>query len=189
MNTNCVQLIITPGINVTFDLTQLLGGHLTTHYIWRFGDGSPVVDAEGYASGHSQVHMFQNPGTYSVNVTARNNGGTSQTVTVISVLGEDHLSQRTVGNDAPHLTIVHLSSPLSTHPHLHIHTHTSTHTHTTHTHVHAPYHRSNNQSGNCLARAVPKWQRTRGHRPAVQLPGDHSLWHQQHWSYPLQLGF
>ena len=73
---------------MTFDLTQLLGWRLTAHYKWQFGDGSPVVDVVGYASARSQVHMFQSPGTFKVNVTAKNDGGVSQVVTVISVVGE-----------------------------------------------------------------------------------------------------
>ena len=81
-------LLITPGQSVTFNLTQLLGSRLSTHYIWYFGDGSPTVDVKGYATGGSQVHTFQRPGTYTVNVTATNDGGTSQAVSVISVQGE-----------------------------------------------------------------------------------------------------
>ena len=73
---------------MTFNLTQLLGSRLSTHYMWYFGDGSPTVDVTGYTNGGSQVHTFQRPGTYTVNVTATNNGGTSQAVSVISVRGE-----------------------------------------------------------------------------------------------------
>ena len=81
-------LLITPGQSVTFNLTQLLGSRLSTHYIWYFGDGSPTVNVTGYANGSSQVHTFHRPGTYTVNVTATNHGGTSQAVSNISVQGE-----------------------------------------------------------------------------------------------------
>ena len=80
--------VITPGESVTFNLTQLLGGRLSTHYIWYFGDGSKIVNITGYDNGRSQVHTFQRPGTYHVNVTATNSGGTSQAFSVVSVLGE-----------------------------------------------------------------------------------------------------
>ena len=81
---------------MTFNLTQLLGSRLSTDYIWYFGDGSPTVNVTGYATGGSQVHTFQRPGTYTVNVTATNDGGTSQAVSVISVLCEYH---STLGGD------------------------------------------------------------------------------------------
>ena len=80
-------LVITPGESVTFNLTQLLGGRLSTHYTWYFGDGSKMVDITGYENGRSQVHTFQRPGNYTVNVTATNSGGSSQTISVVSVLG------------------------------------------------------------------------------------------------------
>ena len=44
-------LLITPGQSVTFNLTQLLGSRLSTHYIWYFGDGSPTVNSVGYDNG------------------------------------------------------------------------------------------------------------------------------------------
>ena len=85
-------LVITPGENVTFNLTQLLGSRLSTHYTWYFGDGSKMVDITGYENGSSQVHTFQRPGTYTVNVTATNIGGSSQAFSGVSVLCECHLS-------------------------------------------------------------------------------------------------
>ena len=101
--------VITPGDSVTFNLTQLLGGRLSTHYIWYFGDGSKTVDVTGYDNGRSQVHTFQRPGTYTVNVTATNIGGTSQGFSVVSVLCEYHLSPGRNCVSSPYLPLSILS--------------------------------------------------------------------------------
>ncbi|RSK46182.1 DUF7948 domain-containing protein [Hymenobacter perfusus] len=51
-------------------------------YVWEFGDGSPTSNEE------KPVHMFENPGTYSVKLTARYANCTVETSFVPVIVGE-----------------------------------------------------------------------------------------------------
>ncbi|MDD3041993.1 MAG: PKD domain-containing protein [Methanosarcinaceae archaeon] len=51
------------------------------NWSWDFGDGSPLNNTK------NPIHTFVNPGTYTVNLTARNENGTDTETTTITVLG------------------------------------------------------------------------------------------------------
>ncbi len=67
------------GQNVTFTATATTGADTPiTGWKWDFGDGTPVQETADTATTMSVTHAFQNVGTYTVRVWARNRVGWSQ---------------------------------------------------------------------------------------------------------------
>lgn len=67
------------GQNVTFTATATTGADTPiTGWKWDFGDGTPVQETADTATTMSVTHAFQNVGTYTVRVWARNSAGWSQ---------------------------------------------------------------------------------------------------------------
>lgn len=71
-------------------VSSLQGGRLSTWYVWDFNDTSAPENVTGFASASTRNHTFIKPGHFAISVLASNNGGSSQTLTELTVYGEGH---------------------------------------------------------------------------------------------------
>ncbi len=72
------QAPLCAGKPVTFsDTSTVTGGQTLVKWTWNFGDGSPVVNATTNAD---QIHVYTNPGTYTVTLVVETNSGCASTV-------------------------------------------------------------------------------------------------------------
>ena len=64
------------------------GGILNTNYTWYWNDSTPNITGIGYDANRHQTHNYSHPGTYTIIVTATNDGGTASVEKDITVLGQ-----------------------------------------------------------------------------------------------------
>lgn len=64
------------------------GGKIHTIYTWDWGDGTPNKTMTGYEANHNQSHTYSFPGTYTIVITATNEGGSASVAKTITVLGQ-----------------------------------------------------------------------------------------------------
>ncbi|MEM3485950.1 MAG: PKD domain-containing protein [Candidatus Methanomethyliaceae archaeon] len=90
------------GENVTFTATATTGANTPiTGWKWDFGDGTPVQETTDTATTMSFTHAFQNVGTYTVRVWAKNSAGWSEARSIQIVVHPAGVEFGTVVLDNP----------------------------------------------------------------------------------------
>ncbi|CAH1785148.1 unnamed protein product [Owenia fusiformis] len=84
------RLVVATGSDVNFKLTQLGGSKTTTKYSWNFGDSNTTFEYTGFKKGQSMTHKYSQRGMYTVNCTAYNTAGKTETTIELRVEDEIH---------------------------------------------------------------------------------------------------